>query len=77
MKVWVSLLAGLTIGLLLSYIFLDYNGWTIHQMGWDGEATKTINELDFDLITNGFLIVAAVSLLIFGVWKFIERKNND
>lgn len=74
MKVLISLLGGLVLGIILSYFFLDYNGWTIHQMGEDGEVTKTINELDFDLITNGFLIVAGVSILIFGVWTFIERK---
>lgn len=57
MKGWISLLSGLIIGILISYFVLDYKGWTIYQMDVNGEVTKTINELDFDLITNSFLIV--------------------
>ena len=77
MKLWFSLLGGLVIGIILSYFFLDYNGWTIHHMGENGEVVKTINELDFNVITNGFLIVVGVSFLIYVVWTLIERKKSD
>ena len=77
MKVWFSLLGGLVIGIILSYFFLEYNGWTIHPMGENGEVVNTINELDFNLITNGFLIVFGVSFLIYVVWTLIERKKSD
>lgn len=77
MKVWFSLLGGLVIGIILSYFFLEYNGWAIHHMGENGEVVKTIKELDFNLITNGFLIVVGVSFLIYVVWTLIERKKSD
>ena len=75
MKTWFSLLCGLIIAFTLSYFFLGYNGWTIHQTGKNGEITKTINELDFNLITNAFLIMMAASILIYGVWTLIEKKR--
>ncbi|RBP86061.1 hypothetical protein DFO70_1349 [Cytobacillus firmus] len=62
MKVWISLLITLSIGIILSYFFLDYN-WTINQMGENSES-------------NGFLIVFAASILIYAVWTKIERKKG-
>ena len=72
-KILISVLGGLIIGIMLSYFFLDYNGWTIHHMGKNGEVIKTINELDFNLITNGFLIIVAVTFFIYVIWTFVER----
>lgn len=46
-------------------------------MDVNGEVTKTINELDFNLITNSFLIVLGVSILIYVIWRFIEKKFMD
>jgi hypothetical protein len=77
MKSWISLLSGLIIGIIISFFVLDYKGWTIYQVDVNGEVTKTINELDFDLITNSFLIVLGVSILIYVIWTFIENKFND
>jgi len=77
MKGWISLLSGLIIGIIISFFVLDYKGWTIYQMDVNGEVTKTINELDFDLITNSFLIVLGVSILIYVIWTFIENKFKD
>ena len=74
MKGWISLLSGLITGIIISYFVLDYKGWTIYQVDVNGRVTKTINELDFDLITNGFLIVLGVSILIYVIWTFIEKK---
>ncbi|TKD69974.1 hypothetical protein [Pseudalkalibacillus hwajinpoensis] len=77
MKTWLSLLGGLIIGITLSYFLLDYNGWTIYQTGMNGEVTNTINELDFNLITNAFLIVAATSIVIYAVLTLIEKKTGE
>jgi hypothetical protein len=77
MKGWISLLSGLIIGIIISYFVLDYKGWTIYQVDVNGEVTKTINELDFNLITNSFLIVLGVSILIYVIWTFIEKKFKD
>ncbi|WP_113885641.1 MULTISPECIES: hypothetical protein [Cytobacillus] len=62
MKVWISLLSTLLMGIILSYFFLDYN-WTVNQMGENSES-------------NGFLIVVAVSFVIYVVWTKIERKKR-
>ncbi|CAM3679467.1 hypothetical protein GCM10009865_47720 [Aeromicrobium ponti] len=64
MKVWISLLLGLVICIILSYLFLDYNVWTTHQMGENSES-------------NGFLIIVAVFILIYVFWKLIERKKES
>ncbi|MCP3740734.1 hypothetical protein [Rossellomorea sp. BNER] len=41
---------------------------------WIGEVTKTVKELDFNLITNSFLIVVGLSSFIYAVWTFVEKK---
>ena len=77
MKGWISLLSGLIIGIIISYFVLEYKGWTIYQVDVNGEVSKTINELDFNLITNSFLIVLGVSILIYVIWTFIGKKFKD
>lgn len=77
MKVWLSLLSGLIIGLILSYFFLDYNGWTLHLTGVNGEVIRTTRELDFNLISNAFLIVMATSAVIYGAWTLVEKRTQN
>ena len=77
MKGWISLLSGLIIGIIISYFVLEYKGWTIYQVDVNGEVSKTINELDFNLITNSFFIVLGVGILIYVIWTFIEKKFKD
>jgi hypothetical protein len=55
MKGLISLFAGLIIGIIVSYFVLEYEGWTLYQMSENGEVTKTIKELDLNLITKSFL----------------------
>jgi hypothetical protein len=74
MKGLISLFAGLIIGIIVSYFVLEYEGWTLYQMNENGEVTKMINELDFNLITNGFLIVVGVSSFIYVIWTLVEKK---
>jgi hypothetical protein len=74
MKGLISLFAGLIIGIIVSYFVLEYEGWTLYQMSENGEVTKMINELDFNLITNGFLIVVGVSSFIYVIWTLVEKK---
>ncbi|MCA0987424.1 hypothetical protein [Guptibacillus algicola] len=77
MKVWLSLLAGLICGITLSYFLLDYNSWALHLTGVNGEVIRTTNELDFNFITNVFLLVASASILIYGAWTLIEKKTEE
>ena len=77
-KGWISIVSGLIIGLIISYFTLEYNGWTIIHHNKDGEVEKTINELDFNLITNSFSIVVASIILIYILLNIIDkyRKNK-
>lgn len=47
----------------------------MHRMGVNGEVISTINELDFDLITNCFLIVL-VSILAFYTFLTVLGKTR-
>ena len=77
-KGWISIVSGLIIGLIISFFTLEYNGWTIIHHNKDGEVEKTINELDFNLITNSFSIVVASIMLIYILLNIIDkyRKNK-
>lgn len=72
-KGWVSLISGLILGLIISFFTLDYNGWKMQRIGENGEVINTINELDFDLITNCFLIVLISILVIYILLTVLEK----
>jgi len=76
-KGWISIVSGLIIGLIISYFTLEYNGLTIIHMNKDGEVKKTINELDFNLITHSFLIVVASIIVISILLNIIDKYRND
>ncbi len=75
-KGWISIISGLILGLIISYFTLDYNGWTIIHHNEDGEVEKTINELDFNLITNSFLIVVASIIMIYLLQKLNDKYRS-
>ncbi|MBY6036221.1 hypothetical protein KUV80_06135 [Fictibacillus nanhaiensis] len=77
MKTWISMIAGLVIGVILSFFFLDDNSVTLMELDDSGNMIKTTSELDFNLITNRFLIIVAVSILIYSIWTLIERKGKE
>ena len=72
-KVWLSLISGLILGLIISFYTLDYNGWKMHRLGEKGEVISTINEMDFNLITNCFLIVLVSILVIYILLAVLEK----
>ena len=74
---WLSIVSGLIIGLIISYFTLEYNGLTIIHMNKDGEVKKTINDLDFNLITNSFLIVVASIIVISILLNIIDKYRNN
>ena len=75
-KGWISLVCGLILGLIISYFTLDYHGWTIIHHIQDGEVEKTINELDFNLITNSFLIVVTSIMMIYLLLKLNDKYRK-
>lgn len=76
-KGWISIVSGLISGLIISYFTLEYNGLTIIHLNNDGEVKKTINELDFNLITNSFLIVVASIIVISIFLNLIDKYRNN
>jgi len=76
-KRWISILSGLMIGLMISFLTLEYNGLQIIHYNAEGNVVKTINELDFNLITNAFLIVVVSISLIYLVLTFFEKYKRS
>ena len=76
-KGWISIVSGLIIGLIISYFTLEYKGLAIIHLNIDGEVKKTINELDFNLITNSFLIVVASIIVISILLNLIDKYRNN
>lgn len=76
-KGWISILSGIMIGLLISLLTLEYNGWEIIHYNAAGNAGRTINELDFDLITNAFIIIAvSISMIYVGLTVFEKYSRR-
>jgi len=75
-KGWISIVSGLILGFIISYFTLDYNGMTIIHHNQAGEVEKTINELDFNLITNSFLIVVASIIVIYLLLILIDKYRK-
>ncbi|MGG4167543.1 hypothetical protein ABEW00_08665 [Rossellomorea vietnamensis] len=71
-KGWLSIVGGFIVGLILSYRFLEYNGWIIYKMDQEGQVQSTVKEMDFNLITNSFLLMAASTLTIYLTLSLIE-----
>ncbi|TMU83599.1 hypothetical protein FGG79_19445 [Bacillus sp. BHET2] len=71
-KGWISVIGGFIAGLILSFEFLEYNGWIIHKMSTEGEIESTMKEMDFNMITNSFLLMAVSALSIYLVLRLIE-----
>ena len=64
-KGWISIIGGLIIGLIISFLTLEYDGWKIVRHNRDGEVYQVINDIDVNLITNSFLIIAASGVVIY------------
>lgn len=74
-KGWLSILVGLILGLALSYFLLSYNGWTMVSIGKDGETLSSVNELDFDLITNAFGLVLLCMGVVYGTLSVFNKRS--
>ena len=75
-KGWISIVGGLLIGLAISYVVLDYNGWTLITIGSNGQNTRSINELDFDLMTNSFGIIILCTAVVYGILTVFSKKKQ-
>lgn len=74
-KGWISIVIGLILGLALSCFLLSYNGWTMISIGKDGETLSSVNELDFDLITNAFGLVLLCIGVVYGTLSVFNKRS--
>ena len=75
-KAFFSILGGLVLGLILSFLLFDYqSSWSTHlnRAGVD----QIVYEMDFDFVFNSSLLVIGISVLIFLIWSFIDKKKDE
>jgi hypothetical protein len=76
-KAFLSLLGGILIGSIISYLFLEYKDSNYEIRNYYGIDSKIVKEWDFEFISNAGFIIAGVSILIFLIWTFVEKKSKD
>ncbi|ANU17935.1 hypothetical protein BBI11_13220 [Planococcus maritimus] len=74
-KFFLSTAGGLIFGLLLSFTFMDYESSWMHHTQRAG-VDQMVKEMDFDFVFFATILVLVISILIFAVWTFIEKKND-
>ena len=75
-KGWISIVGGVAIGLAISYFVLDYNGWTLVTIDKSGKTAGSINELDFDLMTNALGIIILCTAVVYGILTVFSKKKQ-
>jgi cell shape-determining protein MreD len=74
-KGWISIICGFILGLILSFVTLEYDGWKYITVSGNGEVEQVIHELDFNLITNTFLLMIACGFVIYLILSMIEKRK--
>ena len=75
-KFFLSIVGGLLIGLILSFSFMDYESSWSHHIQRAG-VDQMVEEMNFDFVFTASLLVVGISILIFAVWSFIEKKKDE
>ncbi|WP_033542022.1 hypothetical protein [Planococcus sp. CAU13] len=75
-KTFFSILGGLILGLFVSFILFDYRSTTITYVNKIG-ADKVIREMDFNFVFNTSIMVIGISILIFVIWSFVDKKKDE
>ena len=75
-KFFLSLLGGIIIGLVLSFTLMDYEDVRYEVRNLGGIESRWIREMDFDFVFNASILVIGISILIFVIWTFVEKKFN-
>ena len=75
-KGWISIAGGIILGLAISYFVLDYNSWTLVTIDKSGKTTGSINELDFDLMTNALGIMLLCTAVVYGILTVFRKKRQ-
>ncbi|WP_394190829.1 hypothetical protein [Paenisporosarcina quisquiliarum] len=72
-----SILGGIIIGLILSFVLMDYEVIKYEIRDQAGIESRWVSEMDFNFVFNASMLVFGVVILIFIVWSFVERKIAD
>ncbi|MCL6572925.1 MAG: hypothetical protein K6T88_14775 [Bacillus sp. (in: Bacteria)] len=75
-KFSLSLLGGIIIGLIVSFLLLDYEDIRYEVLNLGGIKSRWIREMDLDFAFNASILVIGISILIFVIWTFVEKKLN-
>ena len=75
-KFFLSTAGGLVLGLILSFTFMDYESSWMHHTQRAG-VDQVVKEMDFDFVFFSTILVLVISILIFAVWTFIEKKKDE
>ena len=76
-KFFLSLLGGIIIGLIVSFLLMDYEDIRYEVRDLAGIVSRWIREMDFDFAFNASLLVIGMSILIFVIWTFVEKKLDE
>lgn len=74
-KLSLSLLGGTIIGLIVSFTLMDYRDIKYEIRNQGGIESRWIREMDFDFVFNASALIIGISVLIFVVWTFIEKRT--
>lgn len=75
-KFFFSLMGGVVLGLILSFILFDYeSSWTMYLNR--AGANQVVNEMDFDFVHNSSLIVIGISIVIYAIWSWVDKKKDE
>ena len=75
-KFTLSLVGGILIGFIFSFVFWDYQGSTyeiLNQAGID----RTVSEMDFDFVFKASLLSLVSAIFIYLLWNFFDKKKHD
>ncbi|RLQ91394.1 hypothetical protein [Planomicrobium sp. Y74] len=75
-KISFSILGGLLLGLVLSFSLFNYQNSSKSYLNRAG-VDQISGEMDFDFVFNASLMVIGISILIFTIWSFVDRKKDE
>lgn len=73
-KLLLSICGGILVGLLLSFLFLDYQGLQVEYLNHGG-VDITAFEVHFDFVFFSFVLVIAAAALIHRIWNYVEQRK--
>ncbi|WKA59237.1 hypothetical protein QWY16_03525 [Planococcus shenhongbingii] len=75
-KSFFSIAGGLIAGLILAFIFFDYQTITNEHIGLGG-VDRMVKDMDFEFVFNASLLVIGMSIFIYLIWSWVDRKKEE